>query len=182
MTIFSFFKNIIFFPGALFKYRKFYRQLPYDLLLGSVWTDSQHLKHMQCLDLYESNRLTSLLDVDINLRLLFSPPRVLRSVVCLHRCINWLAASILVSTNKSSTHFFWERETPYLDLDNLIPRKYRNCASSFISNFDVKNFWSWSISLESFPVMTISSTYTINVVTFPLLCLINKVWSELLCL
>ncbi|MFS7906854.1 hypothetical protein Hanom_Chr01g00064101 [Helianthus anomalus] len=79
-------------------------------------------------------------------------------------------------------YFFWQIKIPCLDLSTSIPRKYFSLPMSFISNSWNRFSFNFVISTLSFPVMIISSTYKIRHVTSFPLCLMNKVWSELLCL
>ena len=84
---------------------------------------------------------------------------------------------ILVSRRRSNTYLRWETEIPLLDLATSIPRKYLSNPKSLISNSLESRPLSLLISSSWFPVSTISSTYTIKIIT--LLSaerLINSVW------
>ena len=99
----------------------------------------------------------------------------------------WFTRSINKLTNqqsndvKSKIYFLREIKIPHFNLPTSIPRKYRRMSRSLISNFAAKYIFSLLISSLSLCVTTISSTYKIKTVIFPLsACLKKRVWSDCL--
>ena len=93
-----------------------------------------------------------------------------------------LQSSIPIFVSRSSVYFLWERNIPCFDRATSMPNKYFKHLRFFILNSYARCVCRFKISSSSFPVMIISLTYIIKVVTFPFWCFKNRVWSELLCL
>ena len=88
-----------------------------------------------------------------------------------------------VSLRRSVTYFYWEIKIPCLEWATSIPRKYFNLPNTLISNSLAKHWFRTYLSLSSFPVTIMSSTYTKRAVSLPEdECLMNNVWSPWLCL
>lgn len=87
-----------------------------------------------------------------------------------------LHPNILDSFNKSNTYFLWERKIPYFDFVTSIPRKYFSEQTSVISNCLAKLPLRLTIFVSSFLVTTISSTYTLSVVTLCPCLFTKSVW------
>lgn len=89
-----------------------------------------------------------------------------------------LHPSLYVSLG-SQAHIFNEMKTPSFEYSSLIPRKYLSFPRSLISNFAANFFFSSHISIGSFLVMIISSTYTSRTVNYLLGNVLEKVYDLL---
>jgi len=87
-----------------------------------------------------------------------------------------LHPNILASESESSTYFLCDIRMPFLDQITSMPKKYLTYLRSLVWKCLCKYFFRLSIPFISFPVITISSTYTTSMILFPCCIRQNREW------
>lgn len=89
-----------------------------------------------------------------------------------------LLSNIPLSTRRSIQYCLWQSEIPLDEWATSNPRKYLRIPKSLTPKLDCRVCFTVAISSKSFPINTISSTYTISAVIFSPIFLTNKEWSK----